>query len=95
MRLYAIRHKPTGQYLPWPNERRRGRGGSQVEPEAPEKARLFRSARSASIALTAWLAGRVERLNEHGEFTGDFRFIKVPSRRREEMDIVEVELALP
>lgn len=94
MRLYAIRHKPTGQYLPQPLELR-GRGGSQVEPEAPEKARLFRSARSASIALTAWLAGRVERLDENGEFTGDFQFIKVPSRKREEMDIVEVELTLP
>lgn len=59
--MYAIKHTPTGRYMPvaQPGSTR---GASFVEPvdaETSDKAvRLFGSARSAKIALSAWCKGQ-------------------------------------
>ena len=55
---FAIRHIPTGYYLPEPKGRY-GRGGSWVKPVDAnyELPRLFNTLRGAKIALTAYCKG--------------------------------------
>lgn len=56
--LYAIRHVPTGFFLP-AAKGKGGNGGSFVEPVDPEKEspRFFPKERNAKQALAAWLKG--------------------------------------
>lgn len=56
--LFAIRHVPTGFFLP-PGQGKCGNGGSFMEPVDPEKVtpRFFTSERSAKLALIAWAKG--------------------------------------
>ena len=92
--VYAIRHKPTGHYLPGS-----GRQGAikpcDVEPADPteEKPRLWNSSRQAHSALTHWLKGRFRTYHdEDGPYT-----VPVPMaapRRREDMEVVPLELIL-
>lgn len=52
--MYAIRHVPTGFFMPEPTGRC-GRGSSHWEPiQQAEHIRLFRFERSAKSALTQW-----------------------------------------
>lgn len=94
----AIRHKPTGFYLPEPLGRL-GRGGSHVEPTADQRPRLFPTKRGAVLALGAWLKGKVHHSSGYDSFSQEHyestHLEPVPSRKREEMEIVEVELELP
>lgn len=89
--LYAIRHKPTGGWIP----ARRGRGGSHDEPRLTGTPRLFTSAQSARSFLVQWLKGihvrHVSSQTTWGGFpeTGDEVVIrKVESRKKEDMEIV-------
>uniref|UniRef100_UPI0032195AA1 hypothetical protein n=1 Tax=Chryseobacterium sp. TaxID=1871047 RepID=UPI0032195AA1 len=98
--LYAIRHIPTGFYLPEPTGYG-GRGGSFSEPvdcslDGPNP-RLFTSMLSAKRALTQWLRGE-----HHGEFeyedgykysTGATVVFK-PERIKEDMEVVPFTLKL-
>lgn len=102
MKLYFIKHKPTGYYLPEPVGRM-GRGGSHTEPDPDSNnARIFRTPRAAKNALTAWLRGKVvahRGMSSGGpdfyaEYYEDLELVPVPSRKREEMEIVELELSL-
>jgi hypothetical protein len=84
--LYAIRHRPTGNWIP----PRQGRGGSHDEPK-PGQPRLFPSIRSARAFLSNWLQGVFERSghqNWEGDWEDDVRIKKVDSRKKEEMEIV-------
>ncbi len=101
IRFWAIRHAPTGHYLPEPAGRM-GRGGSHVEPVAvsdADRARLFPSKIAASRALGAWLRGKVHHSSGYDSFSGEYwetnELRPVPSRKRDEMDIVEIEVVLP
>lgn len=85
----AIRHNPTGAFLP----NVRGYGFTATEPDPESPPRLFIRQSSASQALNYWLQG------EHRE-TGDNDFnetvtlkvIAKPHRKRSDMEIVEVEI---
>lgn len=56
--IYAIRHRPSGKFLPQPVGRY-GRGGSFVEPADPtiHAPRFFTSMTTAKIVLNYWLKG--------------------------------------
>jgi hypothetical protein len=56
VRLFFIRHIPSGLYLPEPPGPKL-RGGSLAEPGPFENARVFRSRWAAQVALTSWLKG--------------------------------------
>ena len=100
-KVWFIRHKPTGFYLPLPKGG--GRGGSYVEPTDPtiEPPRVFFSERAAISALGMWLLGKFyeNRAYASHESTSyddvDRGVIPVPTRKREEMDIVGIEIELP
>ena len=57
--FYAIRHKPTGFYLPEPGGRL-GRGGSHVNPTDPtiQPPRIWHNRLGARNALSMWLKGK-------------------------------------
>lgn len=63
--LYAIRHKPTGGYLPAP-QGRGGRGGSHMEPTVFTGnqgkngviPRVWATEKAAKAALWHWLQGK-------------------------------------
>ena len=103
--LYAIRHKPTGHFLPEP-EGYAGRGGSFVEPVdcglGHDNPRLFKSELSAKRALTAWLQGKHEPefgyecddgYNSYRVLNG-IAVIPVESRQKQDMEIVSFKLIL-
>lgn len=90
---YAIRHRPTGFYLP--GSPRGATRPVDAEPTSPIRAapRLWDNSRNAHGALTHWLRGR---LDEHADDpmarthdgTG---FV----RRREDFEVVKVDVRLP
>lgn len=94
--LYAIRHRPTGGWIP----ARRGRGGSHDEPTLGVLPRLFPSIHSATSFLSQWLLGKHVRHVTHGTHSGvvfgsfgdgddeEVVIKPVPSRKKEEMEIV-------
>lgn len=60
MYYYAIRHKPTGHFLPrFPGQW----GGTWVEPTDKEPPRLFRTGGYASLSLNHWLERKVATRN--------------------------------
>lgn len=104
MKLWVIKHTPTGHYIPRPFGRN-GRGGSFLEPsEDSTLARLFYSERSAKIFLSAWLKGKHHCDRGYvpghpgndweGEHFEEVSVVPVPSRKREEMEIIMKELDL-
>jgi len=94
--LFAIRHRPTGGWIP----ARVGRGGSNDEPVLTGSPRLFKNHQAARCFLVQWLKGKHIRHVTHGTYSGvvfgsfgdgddDEVIIKpVPSRKKEEMEIV-------
>lgn len=103
--LYAIRHKPTGHFLPEPTGYA-GRGGSFLDPvdcsgDGPNP-RLFKSELSAKRALTAWLQGKHHAVKESDSdewgrtvvYTVGSSPEYVPSRKKSEMEIVSFRLIL-
>lgn len=102
--MYAIRHKPTGKYLPVP-QGRGGRGGSHVEPldfSEPRGTkgkdhttrgmipRLWSEERMAKTALTVWCQGKF-----YSDSEGDIFNKRIESRVYEDMEVVEVKVELP
>ena len=96
VKLYAIRHKPTSNYLP----ARKGRGGSHDEPKPTTEAmpRLFFTERSAKSALSAWLQGkwRVETSRSYDGWGLDDDVTLVvdaqPHRKADDMEVVVFNL---
>lgn len=109
MKVFVIRHKPTGKYMPSRMFRTRGSGWSHWEPTETrpgylphdQNPRIFFSWKSASNALTMWLAGRWKTGHTSGSYfeppesTGPEPYAPDQPRQRDDMEIVEVELALP
>ena len=54
--LFAIRHKPTGAFLPMRWDKRRGYSFDEPTPGAVP--RLLKTEQAAKAALRAWLAGK-------------------------------------
>lgn len=106
MKVYAIRHIPTGRFMPVPTGKN-GSGSSYWDPfdgvtvYGTPLPRLFPLRRSASSALTQWLRGQHKPIDyvEHGEFYGGTHLIResveiipVASRKADDMEIVAFEL---
>jgi hypothetical protein len=108
LNVFAIRHKPTGAFMPVPTGRG-GSGSSYWDPAnsafgaVPGVHRLFHNKRSAKAALTQWLRGRHVPVMEYASaedsfFSSSFPYCvgteteHDPSRKAEDMEIVEFTL---
>ena len=102
VQMYAIRHKPSGGYLPRPNGHA-GRGGSHVEPRVFKDGsghipRMFPTMAGAKAALGQWLRGKHKGIREYEDgyyYTVGADIVPCPDRKREDMEIVTVEVTLP
>ena len=105
MKRWAVKHKPTGYYLPDPTGRN-GRGGSHVSPHPDSnQARLFRSERSAKIYISTYCHGKyvASRGMSPGhpgndwesDYYEDISIIPVADRRKEDFEIIPLEINLP
>lgn len=94
--FFAIRHNPTGGYLPTlPRGRRNGYSFS--EPEKPDETntpRLHHTLTEARIVLTVWLQGQQFYSYDGDGCTSFDKLVPIPSRKREEMEIVRINLVL-
>lgn len=97
MIFYAIRQKSTGFFLP---QIPRKKGYTFTDPEDPTKVipRFFRRKQDAQCALKYWLAGKYD-----AKYTGcedytvelvGFEVIPVPSRKSEDMEVIEVSIGV-
>jgi hypothetical protein len=90
--LFAIRHNPSGLFLPNPMGRG-GRGGSHLEPSS-ENPRLFPTKRGAHNALQMWLKGKYTANRGYDSFSNEYyeelELIPQPSRKKEEMEVVVI-----
>lgn len=101
--LFAIRHKPTGHYLPDPDRIQWRK--SHVEPvdcSGEVNPRLFHTELSAKRALSAWLQGKWKAPLEwesDGDYGGNGYYYRdipapheAPHRVKEEMEVVALNL---
>lgn len=102
IKLYAIRHNPTGGFIPR-STGRQGRGGSHLEPAAPEntghsRPRFFETARAARIFLSGWAKGKVVSASNYDSFIGEYwdsvNVVPVPGRNAFDMEVVEFVVRL-
>lgn len=98
---YAIRHNPTGGYLPVPTGRG-GRGGSHEEPIVfPNDKRMVRmwpTTSGAKSCLAHWLKGKYYCYPSGDEFDGydeDVEIKPQPHRCFDDMEIVPITITLP
>ena len=95
---WIIRHIPSGNIIPQATGFI-GRGGTHVEPLNPSLShpKLFKSSRSAKGWLTIWLKGKQIRHSYQsfdGEYNETVETTPVPSRKRDEMEIVLATLRI-
>lgn len=98
MKFYAIRHNPSGLFLPSldGSRNKRSRGGyTHTEPTPLEPPRLFTNLRAARNALTCWLSGVISQKWSYDPDSGyyddlDLETSPRPDRKREEMEIVPI-----
>lgn len=91
MRLWAIKQKSTGFFLPvFPKNR--SKGSTHLEPTKGCIPRLFSREQDAKVALDWWLAGKV---TAHYDYEGEFSDIDikhVPGRKHKDMMVVPMEV---
>lgn len=97
--MFAIRQKSTGWFLPafMPNQRK---GGTWLEPDPVRPPRLWPSRMAANNALTYWLKGRMSVVKggchtPNGDWSDaneEWTVESVSTRRRSDMEVVEVEI---
>lgn len=103
MKYWAIRHKPTGYYLPEPLSGQSGKPGyTSTEPCSPEQLppRLFCTEGGAHKALTWWLKGKVyvSKTFVPSSFLGPEEYEETwsiheePERKKEDMEVVPMVL---
>ena len=107
MKAWAIKHRPTGNWMPARMYRTARAGWSNWDPleERPgykpfdPHPRIFFTLQSARNALTAWLAGEWKRetgITDHYFDPEPFDDLLVSEpanpRRREDMEIVDLEI---
>lgn len=91
MNLFAIRHKPSGGFLPW-NNRISKRGGTWVDPSTTLPPRFFYTRRAAVLALRAWLSGKMTYSVDYDTNAVDLSILPDPNRKAEDMEIVDFVL---
>lgn len=98
MKVFAIRHKPTGLLMP---HLRGGRGytvvGLDQFTNGNRLPRLLETRIGAQRALTAWLKGAWEQHTDYGEYGPEGSYSEPPAtppedRKAEQMEIVEFRL---
>jgi len=82
---YAIKHKPSGGFLP---QGLRNRGFTHNEPSTHDPPRLFTNTKGAKCALTWWLKG--ETIQEWAYDDYEIMTSRKENRKSEEMEIVEI-----
>jgi hypothetical protein len=101
MKYYAIKHKPTGRFMP-----ETCKGYSYWDPAQPYAAyspRLFVTKRGAANALTCWVNGQYSHLTqtESDGWEGPSYTVvagtvaePVAGRKRDDVEVVEVTLSV-
>lgn len=84
----AIRHKPSGGFLPSV----KGYGFTRTEPTLEQPPRLFEKPGPCRQALNRWLEGEQFEGTESDDGVIQIKCIRRPHRVREAMEIVEIEL---
>lgn len=85
----AIRHKPSGGFLPAV----KGYGFTRTEPTREAPPRLFEKMGPCKQALSYWLEGELFEVGiESEDGSQNLRLIRKPNRRASEMEIVEIEI---
>lgn len=97
MIYYAIKHVPTGKFLPVLTKQRK-RGFSFTEPTSLEDAvpRLHLTCKSATAALRAWLKGTWKDSYDYTLDGPDYcgpEPTSVPSRHSTEFEVVRLEVS--
>lgn len=90
MEFYAIRHKPSGMFLPAFAKKR---GHTNAEPTDALAPRLFMKAHHAKAALAWWLEGAFYQVIvdfEYGDY--DLRSTPKPHRKADDMEVVAITL---
>lgn len=94
--LFAIRHKPTGRYIPRPPSGRKGGSWAEPTPLDKQPPRFFHRERDAKGFLTAWLKGPVL-ARQYQTFDGDYDVDIGPNIKRakeprikDEYEVVEI-----
>lgn len=96
MFFYAVRHKPSGKFLPVVETGKRGATHVSITDKRPP--RLFKTGQHAASALRHWLAGRQSITYERnsswfGEDDSEVHHTEpVPERKAKEMEIVRVRV---
>ena len=94
MRVYAVRQKSTGWFIPI-LKRGYKQGGSHSEPSSDKPPRFFPSRHSARSFLGNWLQGIHENdfsVDYEGNEDYSVKVIKQEHRKKEDMEIVEFSL---
>lgn len=86
----AIRHRPTGAFLPSV----KGYGFTRTAPTHEEAPRLFTKIGPAKQALNYWLDGELFEGNVSDDNTLALRLVRKPERKAEDMEIVEIEMVV-
>lgn len=94
MRAFAVRHKPSGLFIPKLKTGAR-RGGSHLEPSNDREPRLFHNHLAARAFLSNWLQG-IFKEHTYTDYNGypesSLKIEKQPHRKKEDMEIVEFDL---
>lgn len=86
--FFAIRHKPSGGYLPQQNSY----GFTRTEPSCSEPPRLFSKIGPCKQALDRWVQGEWYEGSPNEEGEVKVKILPKPGRRAADMEIVEVAL---
>jgi hypothetical protein len=94
MKVYAVRQKSTGLFIPRLETGKR-RGGSWLEPSNEREPRIFHSRLAARAFLGNWLQGIFKNERHENWEGGDVEIyaipVKQPHRKKEDMEIVEFD----
>jgi hypothetical protein len=92
MKVYAVRQKSTGLFIPKLEVGKR-RGGSYLEPSDVRPPRIFHSAAAAKAFLSNWLQGHFKNSYYQDETGSELciEVVKQPHRKKEDMEIVEFQ----
>src|SRR5689334_17461024 len=84
----AIRHKPSGGFLPSV----KGYGFTREEPSLEKPPRLFEKMGPCKQALTRWLEGEMYEKESSDDGEINIALIRRPDRRADDMEIIYIEL---
>jgi hypothetical protein len=93
MKVYCIRQKSTGLFIPRFKTGQR-RGGSHLEPSNEREPRVFHNALAARAFLSSWLQG-IHKHDTYIDMDGvqddGVSIVPQPHRKKDDMEIVEFE----